>query len=148
MLAGGSFVNNFGSFVSPFLVLYLVHRGYSVGLAAGAVSAYAAGKIAAGSAGGLLTDRLGARVTTAGSMACSAAATMALAAVSGPVLIMITTGLTGLVSQLYRPATSAILAAAVPGRQRVRTLSVYQLGVAPAPSPGPRSAGWWPSTVS
>jgi hypothetical protein len=28
VLAGGSFVNNFGSFVVPFLMLYLVHRGY------------------------------------------------------------------------------------------------------------------------
>ena len=69
LLAGGSFVNNFGSFVVPFLVLYLVHRGYGAGLAAGAVSVYAAGKLAAGPAGGLLTGRVGARVTTAGSMA-------------------------------------------------------------------------------
>ena len=47
VLAGGSFVNNFGGFVVPFLLLYLVHRGYGVGLAAWAVSAYAAGKMAA-----------------------------------------------------------------------------------------------------
>ncbi len=52
VLAGGSFINNFGSFVVPFLMLYLLHRGYSAELAAGAVSAYAAGKIAAGPAGG------------------------------------------------------------------------------------------------
>ena len=141
VLAGGSFVNNFGSFVVPFLVLYLVHRGYGASLAAAAVSVYAAGKMAAGPAGGLLTGRLGARVTTAGSMACSAAATMALAAVSGPVLIMITAGLTGLVSQLYRPATSAILAAAVPGRQRVRAFSVYQLGVSAGTTAGPAIGG-------
>lgn len=141
VLAGGSLVNSFGSFVVPFLVLYLVHRGYSAGLAAGAVSAYAAGKIAAGPAGGLLTDRLGAGVTTAASMACSAVATMALAEVSGPVLIMITAGLTGLVSQLYRPATSAILAAAVPGSQRVRAFSVYQLGVSAGTTAGPAIGG-------
>jgi MFS family permease len=141
VLAGGSFVNSFGSFVVAFLVLYLVHRGYSAGLAAAAVSAYAAGKTAAGPAGGLLTDRAGARVTTAGSMAGSAAATMALALVSGPVLIMIVAGLTGLVSELYRPATSAILAAAVPGRQRVRAFSVYQLGVSAGTATGPVVGG-------
>src|SRR6266496_1983927 len=107
VLAGGSFVNCFGSFVVPFLLLYLVHRGYGTGLAAGTVSAYAAGKMIAGPAGGLLTDRLGAKITTAGSMAGSAVATLALAAVSGPALTMVTAGLTGLVSQLYRPATSA-----------------------------------------
>lgn len=141
VLAGGSLVNSFGSFVVPFLVLYVVHRGYSADLAAAAVSAYAAGKIAAGPAGGLLTDRLGARVTTAASMASSAAATMALAVASGPVLIMITAGLTGLVSQLYRPATSAILAAAVPGPQRVRAFSVYQLGVSAGTTAGPAIGG-------
>jgi hypothetical protein len=32
--AGGSFVNNFGGCVVPFGLLYLVHRGYGVGLAA------------------------------------------------------------------------------------------------------------------
>ena len=47
VLAAGSLVNSSASFVVPFLVLYLVHRGYSASLAAGAVSAYAAGKIAA-----------------------------------------------------------------------------------------------------
>ena len=57
---------------------------------------------------GTLTDRFGARVTTVGSMAGSAAATLALAAVSGPALILATAGLTGLISELYRPATSAI----------------------------------------
>ncbi len=129
VLAGGSFVNCFGSFVVPFLLLYLVHRGYGTGLAAGAVSAYAAGKMIAGPAGGLLTDRLGAKITTAGSMAGSAVATLALAAVSGPALTMVTAGLTGLVSQLYRPATSAVLAAEVPGPQRVRAFGIYQFGV-------------------
>jgi len=34
VLAGGSFVNCKGGFVMPFLVLYLVHRGYSSALAA------------------------------------------------------------------------------------------------------------------
>jgi MFS family permease len=141
VLSGGSFVNCLGNFVVPFLVPYLVHRGYSTGLAAGAVSAYAAGKIAAGLAGGLLTDRLGARVTTAGSMAGSAAATLALAAVSGPALILATAGLTGLVSELYRPATSAILAAGVPARQRVRAFGVYQLGVSAGTAAGTAIGG-------
>lgn len=141
MLAAGSLVNSFGAFVVPFLVLYLVHRGYSADLAAGAVTAYAAGKIAAGPAGGALTDRIGARGTTAGSMACSAAATMALGLVSGPVLILITAALTGLMSQLYRPATSAILAAAVPGPQRVRAFSVYQPGVSAGTAAGPAIGG-------
>jgi hypothetical protein len=121
-------------------VLYLVHRGYGASLAAGAVSVYVAGKMAAGPPGGLLTGRLGARVTTAGSMACSAAATMALAAVSGPVLIMITAGLTGLVSQLYRPVrhrlpgAGAVHPGGVPGGR------IPDSGLGPEPAPAPRLA--------
>lgn len=141
VLAGGSFINNFGSFVVPFLVLYLLHRGYGGGLAAGAVGAYAAGKIAAGPAGGMLTDRLGPRAVTAGSMAGSAASTLALAAVRGPALTMATAAVCGLVSQLYRPATSAILAAAVPDPQRVRAFGVYQLGVSAGATAGPAIGG-------
>jgi MFS family permease len=141
VLAAGSFVNCLGNFVVPFLVPYLVHRGYGTGVAAGAVSAYAAGKIAAGLAGGILTDRLGPRAVTAGSMAGSALATLTLAAVSGPALTLAAAALTGLVSELYRPATSAILAAEVPGPQRVRAFGVYQLGVSAGTAVGTAIGG-------
>jgi MFS family permease len=141
VLAGGSFVNNFGSFVVPFLVLYLLHGGYGGGVAAGAVSAYAAGKIAAGPAGGLLTERLGPRAVTAGSMAGSAAATLALAAARGPTLAMAAAAVCGLVSQLYRPATSVILAAAVPAARRVRAFGIYQVGVSAGATAGPAIGG-------
>jgi MFS family permease len=141
VLAGGSFVNSAGGFVVPFLVLYVVHRGYGGDLAAIAVAAYAAGKMAAGPAGGLLTDRLGARVTTAASMAGSAAATLALAAVSGPAPIVVTAAVTGLASELYRPATSAIMAAEVDGPRRVKAFGVYQLGASGGAALGPAIGG-------
>jgi MFS family permease len=141
ILAAGSFVNACGSFVVPFLVLYLVQRGYSSGLAAWAVSCYAAGKIAAGLAGGRATDRLGPRAVTAASMAGSAVVTVALAVVSGPGPVLAVAALTGLVSQLYRPATSAILAAEVPGPQRVKAFGVYQLGVSAGTAAGPAAGG-------
>jgi MFS family permease len=140
VLAAGSFVNSSASFVVPFLVLYLLHRGYSANLAAGAVSAYAAGKIAAGLAGGLLTDRAGARTTMVASMAGSALATVALAVTGGPVLTIVTAGVTGLVTELYRPAVSAFLTA-VPGPQRVRAFGLYQLGVSAGATAGPAAGG-------
>lgn len=140
VLAAGSFINSSANFVVPFLVLYLIHRGYSASLAAGAVSAYAAGKIAAGPVGGLLTDRVGARAIIAGSMAGSAPATVALAVVGRPVLTMLLAGLTGLVTELYRPAVSAFLAA-VPGQRRVRAFGIYQLGVSAGTTAGPAVGG-------
>lgn len=140
VLAAGSLVNSSASFVVPFLVLYLVHRGYSVSEAAGAVSAYAAGKIAAGPVGGRLTDRAGARVTIVGSMAGSALATMALAMTGGPAVTTAVAAVTGLATELYRPAVSAYLAA-VPGPQRVKAFGIYQVGVSAGTTAGPAIGG-------
>lgn len=138
----GSFINRFGGFVVPFLVLYMVHGGYSPAGAALAVSAYATGKIAAGPAGGIVTDRLGPRAATVGSMIASAALTLALGSARGLGLIIATATLTGLASELYRPATSAIVATAVVDpRQRVTAFSLYSLGVSTGTMIGPAVGG-------
>lgn len=141
VLAGGSFVNRLGGFVVPFLVPYLLRGGYGAAVAAGAVSAYAAGKMAAGPAGGMLTERFGGRAATVGSMAGSAVATVSLALVQGPGLILVTAALTGLASELYRPATSAILAAEVPTPRQVKAFGVYQVGVSAGTCAGPAIGG-------
>jgi MFS family permease len=78
--------------------------------------------------------------TMVGSMAGSAAATLALAAVRGPVLTIVTAGVTGLVTELYRPAVSAFLAV-VPGPRRVKAFGVYQLGVSAGATAGPATGG-------
>lgn len=140
VLAVGSFVNRFGSFVVPFLVLYLTHRGYSAGEAASAVSAYAVGKIAAGPIGGLLTERIGARAAVVGSMLGSAAATLTLAVVHGLGLILVLAVVTGLTSEAYRPATSVIMTGVAPSR-RPMAFSVYQLGVSVGMTVGPAVGG-------
>jgi MFS family permease len=141
LVAAGSFVNRFGSFVVPFLVLYLASRGYSAAQGALAVAAYAAGKIAAGPAGGALTDRLGAKKTTVLSMFSSGAATLALGLASGFGLIVALACVTGLTSELYRPSTSAIMAREVDGPRRATAFSVYQLGVSAGTAAGPAVGG-------
>ena len=40
ILFGGTFVNRFGTFVMPFLAIYLTRQGYSITEAGIAVSAY------------------------------------------------------------------------------------------------------------
>jgi hypothetical protein len=57
---------------------------------------------------------------------------VALAAVRGPVLILPTAALTGLASELHRPATSAILAAEVPGPRRVQAFGVHHTDQRPS----------------
>jgi predicted MFS family arabinose efflux permease len=75
----GSFVNRFGSFVLPFLALYLTHhRGYTAAQAGLALSAYGIGSVSAAAAGGVLADHLGRRGTIALSMYSSAVVMLAL----------------------------------------------------------------------
>ena len=141
ILAAGSLINRFGGFVLVFLVLWLRHLGYSIPEAGLATSAYAAGKMAAGPVGGELTDRLGGRTATAVSMFSSAAAMMALSAARAFALIVALAAVTGLASELYRPATSALLVGAVGSGDRVTAFGLYQLGANAGMAAGPAVAG-------
>lgn len=110
IVCGGAFVNRFGSFVSVFLILYLTSEGYSAAEAGTAVGAYGAGHLAASALGGYLTDRVGRRETIVLSMYSSAGAMLVLSQVRGLALVTLCVGAIGLASELYRPATSALLA--------------------------------------
>ena len=59
----GTFLNKFGTFVVPFLTLYLTGRGYSVTDAGLAVGAYGVGNFCASLVGGYLADRVRRRPT-------------------------------------------------------------------------------------
>src|SRR5213592_3666929 len=89
ILFGGVFVNRFGTFVVPFLVVYLTRLGYSTAQAGIALGAYGAGHIIASSLGGHLADRIGRRNTIVLSMIGSAAAMLALSQAHsyGPIIV-------------------------------------------------------------
>src|SRR5687767_15966152 len=109
VLFAGTFVNRFGTFVMPFLAIYLTRNGYSAAQAGLAISAYGGGHIIASMLGGHLADRIGRRHTIALSMLGSAAMMMALSQARGFIPILICSFLVGVVGELYRPAASALL---------------------------------------
>src|SRR5437016_7547128 len=74
----GTFLNKFGAFVIPFLVLYMTRQGFSTGEAALAIGAYGAGNLVASGLGGYLADRIGRRKTIAFSMFSGAIAMVLL----------------------------------------------------------------------
>src|SRR4051794_9291374 len=74
----GTFLNKFGTFVIPFLALYLTRQGFTVAQAGLAVSAYGIGNLLASAWGGHLADTLGRRNTIVFSMFSAAAAMMLL----------------------------------------------------------------------
>jgi MFS family permease len=141
VLYAGTFINRFGSFVMVFLVTYMTSRGFSPSQAGLALAAYGAGHLVASSVGGHLTDRIGRRPTIAISMFSSALAVLALWQAGQLWLIILLASLTGLAAELYRPASSALLADLTPPEARVTAYSVYRLAINLGFAVGPAVAG-------
>lgn len=136
-LLAGSFVNKLGSFVQVFLVLLLVHRGYTAAIAGLALGAYGAGAIAGVVAAGSVTDRAGYRWTIAGSMAIAAVLTAALLVVQQPWLVLLVAAALGASAQAYRPASSALLSELTPANQQVMVFAIYRLALNLGMTAGP-----------
>jgi MFS family permease len=141
-LFAGSFVNRFGSFVSVFLILYLVDRGYSAPAAGSVAAAYGVGGLGAALVGGYLADRLGRRNAIALSMFASSATALVLSQVEGLAGLWAFTALFGLTSDLYRPASAALLTDLVPSERRLVAFAGYRLAINLGFAVGPAVAGF------
>jgi len=142
ILFGGTFINRFGSFVMPFLVLYLTRNGYSIAQAGLGVGAYGAGHVFASALGGHLADRIGRRYTIALSMFASAIAMLALSQARTFPSILIMTCLAGTAAEMYRPASQALLVDLVGADQSVFAFGMYRFAVNLAFAAGPATAGF------
>jgi MFS family permease len=142
ILFGGTFINRFGTFVIPFLILYLTRIGYTSAQAGLAVGAYGIGHLIASSAGGHLADRIGRRNTIVLSMFGSAASMLALSQARSYVAIVILTCITGSLSELYRPASYALVGDLVGDEHRVTAFGLYRLAVNLGFAAGPATAGF------
>ncbi|GLV60776.1 MFS transporter [Dictyobacter sp. S3.2.2.5] len=125
----GTFINRFGGFASEFLVFYMLARGYTAVQVGIAASAYGIGSIGAAALGGYLADRLGRRNTIMLSMFSSAATMLLLSQVTTMPLIVALVALAGLTTELYRPASSALIAELVETQQRVNAFAAYRLAI-------------------
>src|SRR3954471_16990849 len=142
VLCGGSFLNKFGTFVIPFLALYMTRQGFSVTQAGLAIGAYGLGNFAASIVGGQLADTIGRRKTIVLSMTSVAVSMLLLSQARTFTEIVLLTALTGLTGELYRPASSALLADLVPRGQRVTVYAIYRLAFNAGWAFGPATAGF------
>src|SRR5260221_2905912 len=127
ILFAGVFINRFGTFVWPFLTIYLTRRGYSLAQASVAVSAFGAGALFGGVLGGWLSDHLGRRQTIVLGTFGTALLVMGLYAAQTLTAIVVATAFVGMFSGTYHPAASALLADLVPAAQRVRAFAAVRL---------------------
>lgn len=129
VLFAGTFANRLGTFVWPFMTLYLTQQGYSPPQAGLALAAYGLGGIASQVVGGWLTDRIGRRNTIGFSMLTAAALTLVLWRADGLALIYLVMFLLALVAEIHRPAASALIADVVPSERRVTAFALFRLAI-------------------
>ena len=138
----GTFLNKFGTFVVPFLTLYLTRQGYSLASAGMAIGAYGAGHLIASLLGGHLADTIGRRKTIVLSMFSAALAMMLLSQARSLPVIIVLTALAGLTGELYRPAATALLADLVSPSERVTAFAAYRMAFNAGWAFGPATAGF------
>ncbi|HYC92565.1 MAG TPA: MFS transporter [Thermoanaerobaculia bacterium] len=142
VLFGGTFINRFGTFVMPFLAIYMTRQGFTPAQAGLAVSAYGGGHVVASMLGGHLADRIGRRHTIALSMFASTATMLALSQARALVPIIVLAFLVGMAAELYRPAAAALLGDLVPPEQRVAAFGMYRFAINLGFAAGPATAGF------
>ena len=129
ILFSGTFVLRLGSFIFPFLTLYLTQRGLSVAAAGLAVTGYGIGGMLAQISGGLLTDRIGRRNAIAVSMITSSLLVVALLQATSLPAVFAIVVVYSFFAELHRPASQALIADLVPSEHRVAAYAVNRLGI-------------------
>jgi MFS family permease len=130
LLVAGTFVNRLGSFIVPYLTLVLNREFHLTEAETGVlVGAYGAGTIVAMLMGGFLTDRLGRRRTLLVSLTGSGLLALSMGFATSvrmfaPLLIAF-----AFLADLYRPASSAIIADLLPSVDRALGFAAMRMAI-------------------
>jgi MFS family permease len=121
VLWSGTLINRIGYMVEPFLAYYLTGvRGLSLAATGAILAVSGAGSVVSQLVSGSLSDRIGRREMLTLGMLANAAALIGLGYSRGLVSILAATLLFGLTIDVYRPASSALVADLVPPAERPR----------------------------
>ncbi len=121
----GTLINRLGSFVIIFLAIYLTSvRGFSAAFAGLVLGIYSAGSAGGVLLGGVLADRWGRRPTLLTAHLTAASMMLALGLVRNKYPLLGVALLLGLVTDMARPAFSAMIVDIVPDRDRLRAFTL------------------------
>lgn len=121
VLWSGMLINRIGYMVEPFLAYYLTGvRGLSLAATGVILAMSGAGSVVSQIVSGALSDRIGRRVTLTVGMLANSAALLGLGYSKGLVPIVIATLIFGFTIDMYRPASSALVADLVAPAERPR----------------------------
>jgi MFS family permease len=125
VLCAGTFINRAGSFVVPFLAVYLTReRGLPVATAGLVAAIWGAGAAVASPLGGWLADHVGRRVTLVSALALGGIGMIALGFARELPQLTVGTFLVALVGECYRPAMQAAVSDLVAPVHRVRAFGL------------------------
>lgn len=129
ILTLGLFIHRFGTFVVPFLTLYLTDQEYSKFQIGSVFFSLAIGAIGAMFLGGRLSDFLGRKNTMAISLFSGAIAMLLMWQAESLIHYILTACLLGLTQGMYHPASNSLLADVVPSERRITAYAVVRWGV-------------------
>jgi MFS family permease len=146
ILCVGSLINRAGSFVIIFLTIYASEElGYGVGFASACLGVFGLGSMCGSILGGQAADRIGRRPVMLLSLFGGAATLMAVGNATDRWAFMASVGCFALVTDMYRPAASAMVADVVSANRRPHAFALLyismNLGFALAPPLGGLLAG-------
>ena len=135
ILFAGTVVNRTGSFVLPFLAVYLTRvRHFSIAQAGAVAALWGVGVAVAGPLGGFVADHVGRRATMMFALGLGGAGMIGLGFLRSLAWIAPATMLVALVGEMYRPAMQAAIVDVVAPADRVRAMGLIywaiNLGVA------------------
>jgi MFS family permease len=126
VLVAGTFINRFGSFVYPFLTIFLTRRGLSLWEIGAVIAGYGGGGLMASLAGGWFADRFGRRNTIVAGTLANAICVFALYyAHTLPELVLLTL-CAGISGGFYHPASNALVADLIPENLRLAAYAVLR----------------------
>ncbi|TYB61018.1 MFS transporter [Nonomuraea sp. PA05] len=142
-LWGGTLVNRLGTMVMPFTGVYLTQsRGLSITAAGLVMGVFGAGSLLSQLVAGVLADRIGRRATLSGGMLATAVCMLALGYSTSLPAILASMFALGLVIDVYRPASTALVADLVPAKERPRAYGLLFWAINLGYSVGMTAGGW------
>lgn len=123
-LWAGALVSALGTFVFPFLALFLTARGFEPWKAGLVVAFYGAGTIPSGPITGMLADRIGRRPTLVLSLVAAAVLTAPLGLFTSPLAISAAVALLGVVTNACRPVINTVVVDVVAPAERARAFGL------------------------
>jgi len=122
----GTLVNRLGTFVVPFLALYLTReRGFTMQQAGFVAALHGAGALVSGPLGGALADRFGRRTALAVGLWLGSLAMLFLGFSRDIMWIHVAAFTLGVLGDLYRPAVFAAVSDIVRPEDRTRAFGLY-----------------------